>query len=94
MERLRISNREDTPQTVGDTDGSVVAAINLCLKSELADSTLSTYQSALYREIPAAEQRAGFKLLPMDSEEKFLQLYGAMLARNWLGFALGKSANG
>ena len=80
QERLTIGDWTTTSQG-SLCSGSVAEAITTCLQSELAESTLTTYQAALWREVPASEQSAGYRLLPMDAEHKFLQMYGGMLAR-------------
>ena len=79
-DRLKINDWTVSPQGAGGSD-TVAEAITTCLQNELAASTLTAYQAALWREVPASEQSAGYRLLPMDSEHKFLQMYGGMLAR-------------
>ena len=56
--------------------------VDLCLSKECADSTIKTYESLIAQEVGQAEQALDTLLLPLDTEDKFLALFGWILKNN------------
>ena len=69
----------DDTELTGDHRTAAAAAVNECLRADLAPSTLSTYNSALQNDLALAEDKLHMKLLPMHSEELFLAAFGSLL---------------
>ena len=60
---------------------NVAAEICKTMESPLADGTMRTYQSVLTNLIPDSERELGCKLLPMDTEQKFMLTFGCAMVK-------------
>ena len=69
----------DDMERAGDHHTATAAAVNECLRADLAPSTLTSYNSALQNDLALAEKKLQLKLLPMHSEELFLAAFGSLL---------------
>ena len=64
---------------VAASRAAIAAAANDCLTSARAPATLRTYNSLLDSVIPSAEASLGLRLLPLDSDQKFIALFSHLL---------------
>ena len=85
-DRLHISQWSDfslpssgIDEEVTDAHRTAAAAVNDCLRVDLAPSTLNTYNSVLQHDLALAEHKLNLKLLPMPSEDLFLAAFGSLL---------------
>ena len=86
-DRLRIAawpglnhegRADGAPDSVDDIKEAVRQQVQACLSKDLAPSTMSSYQAVLNSTVKAAERDLDTRLLPLDEESKFLQLFGYM----------------
>ena len=68
-----------TPDAIQHRRDEVKEKINQVLSMQNTSSTLRTYESLLKKEVGLAEDELQTSLLPLDSEQKFLALFGWLL---------------
>ena len=59
-----------------------IEAINTCLSSQNAPSTIKTYESLVNQEVGPAQLALDTVLLPLNSEDRFLALFGWIYKNN------------
>ena len=60
----------------------VLLTVNDCLTRQNAPSTIAAYESILNKEVGEAQVKLNTTLLPLDTEEKFLSLFGYLKVSN------------
>ena len=60
----------------------VLDTVNSCLAKQNAPSTIITYEALLKKEVGEAEAQLDAKFLPLNSQEKFVSLFGFLKLRN------------
>ena len=69
-------NDEALDPTIAITRERVRATANQCLSRQNAVSTMATYDSLLNSMVGEAQKRLQTSLLPLDTEDKFISLFG------------------
>ena len=61
---------------------AAIEAINTCLSNQNAPTTINTYESLVNQEVVPAQLALDSVLLPLNSEDRFLALFGWMYKNN------------
>ena len=60
----------------------LLETINLCLSKQNSESTINSYEAIIKQEVGGIQVAFDIFLLPLDSEDKFLALFGWMYSIN------------
>ncbi len=82
INELQFNDVVTVDEEVANKTKAVLEFVNSCLGNQNTKTTILTYETLIRKEVMPAEVQLETTLLPLDSEDKFLTLFGWLLANN------------